>query len=142
MPSSKYIDFHDFTFNGIEIRTGQEFDQRRLIIKIGQHWTKRNIELHYEDCVNIDLNLDIEILQDNYPCNIECLEQEYDFNEQLKLLKRQRKLWNVSYGRGKNPVLHKNSENPRILFFRLRIFGGTLIILASGYKVVELSPSP
>jgi hypothetical protein len=139
MPNSKYIDFHDFSLDGIEILTGQEFDQPRFVIKISQHWTKKNIELHFENCANIDLNLDVEILQDNYPCNIEGLEQEYDFNEQLKLLKRQKKRWNVSYGKNNNPVAYKNNKNSEILFFRLKLYGGNLIILASGYKVVELS---
>ena len=111
----------------------------KVEVVLFRHWARTRRLVTFTGCANYEVALDADILKDNAPNNTCSFEASTDSKEVAKLVQRQKESWNVSYARSLDPLPKKLSGLDKLVLFRVRLFGGHLVILARSFAAKRLT---
>jgi|CXWL01.1.fsa_nt_gi hypothetical protein len=133
------LDVHDDTAESIVLRPATSRATRAKVeIVLFRHWENKRRLLVLNKCANLELMIDTDVLRDNSPNNTCGLEATADV-QQIEALIRQHKLqWNVDYEAAIDPLTPKLAGAAGHVLFRVRLFGGTLLVLARTFSIKRL----
>lgn len=96
----------------------------------------------FNGCANIETVIDTDVLNDNAPNNTCSFEASANAAEIEAAMRRQKKSWNVSYEKNIDPLPKKLLDSSKLVRFRVRLFGGSLIVVAKSFTIKRVtSPS-
>jgi len=136
------IDVHDDTVEGFRFvpPTTQRASPKVEVI-LFRHWVGTLRLVTFTGCANFEVVLDSDILIDNAPNNTCSFEASTNSQEMEELVQRQKASWNVSYARSLDPMPEKLSGLDKLVLFRVRLFGGHLVVLARSFARKRLTLS-
>jgi hypothetical protein len=130
------LDVHDDTVEGLVFRPA--LNRRSLAsveISLFRKWHNLRRSLSFSGCANFEVILDADVLLDNAPSNAAYLEASANASEIELLLKRHKKSWNVEYEKAIDPSTSKSLRARKLVLFRVRLFGGNLLVLARSFTI-------
>jgi hypothetical protein len=134
------LDIHDDTVQGVLLLPGTKRSERmKLQVTLFRHWENKHRLLTFHDCENIELNLDAMVLAGNAPSNTCGALASSDEERIVKLMKAQRRSWIVTYQRSIDPMPAKLALASKCVLFRVRMFGGTLAVVARSFTMRRAS---
>ena len=136
------IGIHDDTIESIIIFPAEGRKSCKVTLTLFRHWENKRRLLQFIDCKNIKFSVDMTILFDNAPNNTWGTEASASLDETVKLIRLQKKQWNVSYQKSIDPLPKKLASASKFLLFRVFFFGGILEVVAKSYKFTNLSNRP
>lgn len=137
------LDVHDDTVESIQLLPGARRGERtKLQVTLYRHWEKTRRTLTFNNCENIQMNVDATVLAGNGPNNTCEASASADPEEIVSLMRGQRRFWNVSYQQAIDPMRTKMGLASDLVMFRLRMFGGTLNIVARTFTVRRQHNAP
>ena len=136
------IDAHDDTIEAIEVIPAAVRSPCRVKIVLNRHWKQQRRSLELIGCVNIAFAVDATMLFDNRPSNTCVLEASAAVGDIAKLMRSQRRAWNLTYEGGMNPLQPKIDAASKYVLFRIRLFGGNLEVVAKSFKFSRLTLRP
>lgn len=133
------IDAHDdtverFVFHPAEKRGAKA----RVEVTLFRHWLGTRRVLTFTDCRNLDVEVDADVLRGNAPNNTAVLEATADVDEIAALMRRHRRSWNVSYDKTIDPMPDKLAAAGSSVLFRVKLFGGVLVVAARSFNIKRL----
>ena len=132
-------DVHDDTVESFRVIPARNRrGSAKLEIDLFRHWEGRRRRLSINGCVNISLALDTTILADNAPSNTARLEAHSDIDAMIELVTEHKTFWNVEYDNSIDPLPKKLKVLGGLVLFKVRLFGGTLVILARSFRLSKL----
>lgn len=134
------IDAHDDTVEGFSFHPpAKRGSKSKVNVTLFRHWKNTRRLFTFTGCANIEVVVDSDVLKDNAPNNTYSLEATADASEIEAVMRRQKKSWNVSYERSIDPMPGKLTNTSKLVLFRVRLFGGSLIIVARSFTVRRLT---
>ncbi len=130
------LDLHDDTVQ--EIRFLPSSTRRRAAtveVALHRYWEERHRVLRFLGCANYEILLDVDTFRDNAPNNACSVEASVIDKEIALRMRRHKRVWNVSYERSIDPLSAKMEALPDLVLFRLRMFGGTLEVIARSFSI-------
>lgn len=135
------LDFHDETIVSIKIvPSACSAIGATLELILNRHWENKIRRVSFSDCSNVSLNADMDVLFDNAPCNTSSFSVVNDASLIQKVMRNQKKYWNVSYGRNMSPLNVKINSAEDYCIFHINFFGATLLVVAKEILVNCASP--
>ena len=133
------IDAHDDTVEGLVFHPAEKRGAKAMVeVTLFRHWLGTRRMLTFTDCRNLDLVVDGDVLRGNTPNNTAVLEATADIAEIVAVMRRHRRSWNVSYDKTIDPMPGKLAAAGSNVLFRLRLFGGVLVVVARSFRVKRL----
>jgi hypothetical protein len=130
------LDIHDDTVEAVELIPGcTRRDSGKLQVTLFRRWENKRRLLTFHDCENIQMNVDATVLARNGPSNTCDAWASADPEAIASLMNSQRRFWNVKYQKSIDPKAAKVSRASKLVLFRVRMFGGTLNIVARTFTV-------
>jgi hypothetical protein len=130
------LDVHDNTVEAVQLLPGaRRGENTKLQVTLYRHWEKTRRILTFQGCENIQMNVDATVLAGNGPSNTCEASASADSEEIASLMRGQRRFWNVTYQKSIDPMPTKMGRASDLVMFRLRMFGGTLNIVARTFTV-------
>jgi hypothetical protein len=130
------LDIHDDTIEGFVFHPAlNRRSVARIEIRLYRRWQNVRRTLSFSGCANFEVVLDADVLQSNAPSNAAYLEANTNSSEIKLLLKRHKKSWNVEYEKSIDPSTAKAVRARNLVLFRVRLFGGNLLVLARGFTI-------
>ena len=136
------IDAHDDTIESIEVTPAIGRKSCRVKLTLYRHWEKKHRSLEFIGCANISMMADTTVILNNAPSNTCCLEASAAVGDIVKIMRSQRKAWNVTYQKSIDPLPIKIASAKNFVLFRVRLFGGNLEIVAKSFKFSRLTLNP
>lgn len=133
------IDVHDDTIEAINVVPAIGRTSCKVSIRLYRHWENKRRLLQFIGCTNISFTVDTAVLLGNAPNNTCCLEATASVEDVMKAMRIQKKAWNVSYSKGIDLLPVKLASASKYTLFRVRLFGGTLEIIAKSFKFGKIS---
>lgn len=133
------IDAHDDTIEAINVIPASGRSSCKVAITLYRHWENKRRLLQFTGCANISFRADATVLLGNAPNNTCGLEATASVDEIMKLMRSQKKDWNVTYQKSIDPLPAKLATATSYVLFRVRIFGGILEVVAKSFKVTRLT---
>jgi hypothetical protein len=134
------LDVHDDTVEAVELVPGRaRRESGKLRVTLFRHWENKRRILTFHDCENIQMNVDSKVLADNGPNSTCDAWASADPEAIASLMRSQRRFWNVKYQRSIDPMAAKLSRATDLVLFRVRMFGGTLNVVARTFTVRRAS---
>ena len=136
------IDVHDDTVEGFTFHPAEKRGAKAKVeVTIFRHWLGTRRVLTFTDCRNLDLVVDGDVLRGNAPNNTAVVEATADAGEIVAVMRRHRRSWNVSYEKTIDPMPGKLAAAGSSVLFRVRLFGGVLVVVARSFTVKRLPKS-
>lgn len=133
------VDAHDDTVEGISFHPpAKRGGKSSVTVTLFRHWENTRRLVTFTDCANIETIVDSDVLKDNAPNNTCSFEARADAAEIEALMRRQKKSWNVSYEKSIDPLPKKLTKAPNLVLFRIRLFGGSIVIVAKSFSIKRL----
>jgi hypothetical protein len=137
------IDAHDDMVEGFSFRPALSKRRKAKVeVVLFREWEGRRRLISFNDCANFEVVIDADILVDNAPRNTCALQATSDASEIETLIRRHKRSWNVSYQKSMDPLPPKLSAAGVHVLFRIRLFGGQLLVLARSFAIKHLANSP
>jgi hypothetical protein len=134
------LDVHDDTVEGFTfVPPAMHRTSPKVEVVLFRHWAGTRRLVTFTGCANYEVALDADILKDNAPNNTCSVEASVDSTEIEMLVQRQKEFWNVSYARSLDPMPKKLSGLDKLVLFRLRLFGGHLVVVARSFATKRLT---
>lgn len=133
--------FHDALLKAINIRpTGDKRSKSFVEVTLEDYDTNELIQIIFEQPGNISFTGDFDVLIDNARFgNTSHIKASTDSERILKIIKRQKSKWNVTYEDGiRSPVEKKANNIDKFIEFKILFFGGSLEVLAKNYKIIRM----
>lgn len=131
------IDAHDDTIEALNIVPAAGRSSCKIILTLYRHWENKRRLLEFTGCANVSFTADTTVLFDNAPNSTCGLEATTSVDEIVKLMRSQKKDWNVAYEESIDPLPAKLAAAASYVLFRVRLFGGILEVVARSYKVTR-----
>jgi hypothetical protein len=132
------IDAHDDTIEAVNIVPAAGRSSCKVVLTLFRHWENKRRLLQFTGCANVSFRADTTVLFDNAPNNTRSLEATTSVDEIVKLMRSQKKDWNVGYEKCIDPLPAKLAAATSYVLFRVRLFGGILEVIAKSYKISGL----
>lgn len=133
------VDAHDDTVEGISFHPpAKRGGKSSVTVTLFRPWENTRRLVTFTDCANIETIVDSDVLKDNAPNNTCSFEARADAAEIEALMRRQKKSWNVSYEKSIDPLPKKLTKAPNLVLFRIRLFGGSIVIVAKSFSIKRL----
>jgi hypothetical protein len=133
------IDAHDDTVEDVVIRPALSNRQKTKVeITLFRHWESRRRVVTFVQCANVEMIVDTDILRDNLPNNTDFFYATADVEIVQRLVRRHRQKWNVRYDPAVDPMHEKLSMLPKLILFKVRLFGGYLLVLAKSFTIKRI----
>lgn len=130
------INAHDDTVEGFVFHPAvRPRIKAKLVVSLFSYWNGTRRTITFNNCANIDISLDADVLSGNTPWNTAVLDASIAPAEIEALMRRHKRSWNVSYEKGIDPLISKLPAANRYVLFRVRLFGGNLLIVARSYAI-------
>ena len=133
------IDVHDDTIEAMNVIPAVGRKSCKVALTLFRHWENKRRLLQFTDCINICFNVDATVLHGNAPNNTCSVEATASVDDITKIMRSQKKQWNVTYQKSIDPLPAKLAAASRYALFRVRFFGGILEVVARSYKVTRLT---
>ena len=133
------IGAHDDTIEAINVIPAAGRASCKVSITLYRHWENKRRLLQFTGCTNINLKADATVLLGNAPNNTCGLEATASVDEIMKLIRSQKKDWNITYQENIDPLPAKLAMAKNYVLFRVRVFGGILEVVAKSFKFTRLS---
>ncbi len=135
----RMIDAHDDTVEGFAFHPAAKRGAKsKVTVNLFRHWEGTRRLLTLSNCQNVDLVIDSDVLRGNAPNNTAVFEATSESSEVEAVMRKHRRAWNVSYERSIDPMPMKLAVADRSVLFRVRLFGGNLVVVARSFKVKRL----
>lgn len=135
------IDAHDDTAEGITFRpAAKRGSKAKVEVVLFRHWRNTRRLVTFTGCANYEVVLDSDVFRDNAPNNTCSFEATAEQGDIEAVIRRQRKAWNVSYERSIDPMPKKLANASKLVLFRIRLFGGILLVVARSFTIKRLTP--
>ncbi len=132
------IDFHDDTVVSISVEPSENLSDDKILVELDRHWENRTRFVEFQECGNVSIHIDFDVLRDNAPNNTVGADIERNKKDLVKTVSSFRPNWNVGYEEGmEEPINSKLKEIDNYSLFKLLFFGGVLEVLAKKFSVVE-----
>ncbi len=133
------IDAHDDTVEGFVLHPAEKRGAKsRVEVTLFRHWQGTRRVLTFTDCRNVNLVVDGDVLRGNAPNNTAVLEASADVAEMETIMRRHRRSWNVTYEKSIDPMPAKLASAGNNVLFRVRLFGGVLVVVARTFTIKRL----
>lgn len=133
------IDAHDDTIEGVSFYPpAKRSGKANVTITLFRHWENTRRLVTFTGCTNIETIVDTDVLKDNAPNNTCSFEARADAAEIEAVMRRQKKFWNVSYEKCIDPLPMKLTNTSKLVLFRVRLFGGSLVVVAKSFAIKRL----
>ena len=133
------IDAHDDTVEGFAFHPAvKRGSKSKVTVTLFRHWEGTRRVLTFSDCQNLDLVVDSDVLRDNAPNSTAAVEATAEGSEVEAVMRRHRRAWNVSYEKTIDPMPKKLASADRSVLFRVRLFGGNLVVVARFFTIKRL----
>ena len=133
------IDVHDDTVENVNFLPAiSRRSTAALDVTLFRYWENRRRLIHFGSVANFSINTDAEVLRDNSPNNTACAEASAVVSDIQRFMQSQKPLWNVRYDT-RDPLSAKLASANRYVLFRLRLFGGNIVIVARSFSVRHLN---
>jgi len=130
------LDVHDDTVEEIRFLPGsRRKHSATVVVALHRHWEDKHRLLRFSGVANYEVLLDADTLRDNAPCNTFSTEASTNDQEISSRMRKHKRAWNVSYDKSIDPLSAKADSLPALVLFRLRIFGGTLEVIARSFSI-------
>ncbi|MEO6687889.1 MAG: hypothetical protein ABIS07_05220 [Dokdonella sp.] len=130
------IDVHDDTVEGVSFHPAiKRGSKSKVTVDLFRRWTNTHRVMTFNDCANVEFVIDSDVLVGNAPNNTSHLEATAEIAEIEALMRRHKRSWNVAYQASIDPMRMKIEQAPKRTLFRVRFFGGTLVVLARSFKI-------
>ena len=134
------LDVHDDTVEGFSfVPPASHRTSPKVKLILFRHWAGTRRLVTFTGRANYEVVLDSDILKDNAPNNTCSFEASTSPEKMEDLIQRQKKSWNVSYARSLDPMPKKLSDLDKLILFRVRLFGGQLVVLARSFATTRLT---
>jgi hypothetical protein len=133
------IDVHDDTIEAIEVTPAVGHASCRVKLILYRHWQQKRRALEFIGCANVNIMADTTVLLNNAPNNTCGVEAFASVGGIVKIMRSQKKEWNVTYQKRIDPLPIKIASAAKYVLFRLRLFGGNLEIIAKSFRVTRLT---
>ena len=135
-------DAHDDTAEGFAVRPATSRSKGcKVEIVLFRHWENKRRLLVLGNCANVELMLDSNVLFDNCPSNTCALEATADVAEIQTMMQKQKSAWNLTYDESIDPLSPKLAAAASYVLFRVRLFGGTLVVIARSFSIKSMPPA-
>lgn len=136
------LDAHDDTVERFVFHPAEKRGAKAKVdVTLFRHWLGIRRVLTFTDCRNLDLVVDGDVLRGNAPNNTAVLEATADADQIVAVMRRHRRSWNVSYEKTIDPMPGKLAAAGSSVLFRVRLFGGVLVVVARSFTVKPLPKS-
>jgi hypothetical protein len=133
------LDVHDDTVESMVFRPATSRVARAKVeIVLFRHWKKKRRLLVFNKCANLEFVVDTDVLLGNSPNNTCGLEATADLQQVEGMMRQQKLQWNVEYDATIDPLPPKLAGAADHVLFRVRLFGGTLLVLARGFSIKKM----
>jgi hypothetical protein len=130
------LDVHDDTVEAIRFLPGSRRKHSATVeVELHRHWEDKHRLLRFLGVANYEVLLDADTLRDNAPSNTCSTEASTSDEEISSRMRKHKRAWNVSYDKSIDPLSAKVASLPALVLFRLRIFGGTLEVIARSFSI-------
>jgi hypothetical protein len=130
------LDVHDDTVEEIRFLPSAKRKRSATVeVSLYRHWEGKRRILRFLGCANYEILLDADTLHDNAPNNTCSVEASISDEEIASRMRRHKRVWNVSYDKSIDPMHAKEAALPDLVLFRLRMFGGTLEVIAQSFSI-------
>jgi hypothetical protein len=137
------IDAHDDTVEGFSFHPAAKRGAKsKVTVALFRHWQGTRRTVTFSDCQNVDFVIDCEVLRDNMPNSTCVLEATAELDSVEAVMRRHRRSWNVSYDKSIDPMPAKLESATNSVLFRVRLFGGTLVVIARTFSIKRLPTRP
>jgi hypothetical protein len=133
------IDVHDDTVESFKIIPAVGRASCKVTLVLNRHWENKQRMLQFTGCANISFRADTTVLFNNAPNNTCGLEATASIDEIMKIMRSQKKEWNVTYQKSIDPLPPKLAAAKIYVLFRVRLFGGVLEVVAKSFKLTRLT---
>jgi hypothetical protein len=134
------IDAHDDTVEGFTFQPALNGRTKaKVVVVLFRQWENLRRQISFNGCANFEVVLDADVLLGNAPCNTCVLQATTDVLEIQALLRKHKRSWNVSYQKKIDPLSPKLSAASTYVLFRVRLFGGVLLVLARSFTIKRVS---
>jgi hypothetical protein len=135
----KALDIHDDTAESFVYRpAASRVTRAKVEIVLFRHWAQKRRLLVLNRCANFEFVVDADVLLENSPNNSCGVEASVDTG-QIEAMMRQHKLqWNLDYDASIDPLPQKLADAAGYVLFRVRLFGGTLSVIARSFSIKTL----
>ena len=134
------IDAHDDTVEGFSFHPPTKRSGKASVtLTLFRHWENKRRLVTFTGCTNIETIVDTDVLKDNAPNNTCSFEARADVAEIEGVMRRQKKSWNVSYEKSIDPLPRKLTNTSNLVLFRVRLFGGSLVVVAKSFAIKRLT---
>lgn len=131
------IDAHDDTIEAINIIPAFGRTSCKVELMLYRHWENKRRLLQFTGSANVGVTADTTVLLDNAPNNTCGLEATASIEDIMKIMRSQKKAWNVTYQKLIDPLPAKLSSASNYVLFRVRFFGGILEVVAKSFKITR-----
>ena len=146
MPSTSQIadkfarlDVHDDTVEGFAFHPAEKRGAKaRVDVTLFRHWQGTRRVVTFNDCANVEVIVDGDVLRDNAPNNTHSFECSAEPEEVEAAMRKHRRAWNVKYDKSIDLMLTKTSKVGHYVLFKVRLFGGNLLVVARNFTIKPL----
>ena len=136
------IDAHDDTLESFLVNPARGRRRKASVeVTLFRHWENKRRAITFIDTANVELVVDATVLYDNCPSNTAGLSATTDMKELESVIRRHKKTWNVRYDKSLDPTPAKFLSISNLVLFKVRLFGGTALILARSFNIKSTAQS-
>ena len=136
------IDAHDDTLESFLVNPASGRRRKASVeVTLFRHWKNKRRVITFIDTANVELVVDATVLYDNGPSNTAGLSATTDMKELESVIRRHKKTWNVRYDKSLDPTPAKFLSISNLVLFKVRLFGGTALILARSFNIKSIAQS-
>jgi hypothetical protein len=130
------LDVHDDTVEAVQLLPGaSRRESTKFQVTLFRRRENKRRLLTFHGCENIQMVVDATVLAGNGPSNTCDASASADPEAIASLMRGQRRFWNVTYQKSIDPMSAKLDRAADLVIFRLRMFGGTLNIVARTFTI-------
>jgi hypothetical protein len=137
--SFSQLDVHDDTVERVSIVPAAGRSTGKVEVALFRHWENRRRLIKFSNVANISVTTDLDVLRQNSPSSTCCAEASVDIAAIQRIIRGQKPSWNLRYDAAIDPLPPKLVSAKQLILFRLRLFGGNIVILARSFTV---GPNP
>ena len=133
------IDAHDDTVEGFAFHPAEKRGAKAKVnVTLFRHWQGTRRVVTFNDCANVEVVIDGDVLRDNAPNNTHSFQSSADPDKVEAAMRKHRRTWNVKYDESIDPMPTKTSKVGDYVLFKVRLFGGNLLVVARNFAIKPL----
>jgi hypothetical protein len=132
-------DIHDDTVEGFAFHPAEKRGAKAKVnVTLFRHWKGSRRLLTFNDCANVEVVIDGDVLRDNAPNNTHSFQGSADPDLVEAAMRKHRRTWNVKYDKSIDPMSTKTSKVGEYVLFKVRLFGGNLLVVARKFTIKQI----